>query len=56
MLVRNPNNPLIKKSDIQPTAEGLQVIGIFNPGACLVNDEIVLLMRVAEASEPEFGQ
>ena len=55
MLIRNQNNPLITKSDIQPTMEGLQVIGIFNPGACIVNGEIVLLMRVAEASFPELG-
>jgi len=55
MIVRNPNNPLIKKTDVQPTRDGLQVIGIFNPGACLLNGEIILLMRVAEASVPEPG-
>ena len=52
---RNPHNPIIKTHDVQPSAEGLKVIGVFNPGACLFGDEIILLARVAETCEQEKG-
>ncbi len=41
---------LLKPTDFAPTADGLEVIGVFNPGAARVGDEVVLLVRVAQGS------
>lgn len=45
---RHLSNPIIKPSDICPSKNGYQVIGAFNPGATIFNNEFVLLLRVAE--------
>ncbi|MCF6242239.1 MAG: glycoside hydrolase family 130 protein [Bacteroidales bacterium] len=50
MLYRNPKNPLITPKMIEPSAEGLQVVGAFNPAAVQFNDEIILIIRVAETT------
>ncbi|UCE08810.1 MAG: glycoside hydrolase family 130 protein [bacterium] len=52
---RIPHNPIIKTGDLNPSTEGLKIIGVFNPGACLFSDEIILLARVAETCEQEKG-
>jgi predicted GH43/DUF377 family glycosyl hydrolase len=39
---------LIGPEDLQPSRDNWEVIGAFNPGAVMVGDEIVLLVRVAE--------
>ncbi|HID08551.1 MAG TPA: glycosidase [Armatimonadetes bacterium] len=41
-------NPLITPEDIQPSTEGMEIIGTFNPGAIRFGDETLLLIRVAE--------
>ncbi len=41
---------LLGPADFRPTADGLEVIGVFNPGAARVGDEVVLLVRVAQGS------
>jgi len=47
---------LLGPADFGPTADGLEVIGVFNPGAARVGEDIVLLVRVAEGSmEKEPG-
>lgn len=49
MLVeRFPENPLIKPSDVPPSRDDYEVVGAFNPGAAVYNNEILLLLRVAE--------
>jgi len=53
MIQRSPHNPIIRIDDLKPSAEGLQVIGVFNPGACRLGDETILLVRVAESCVPE---
>jgi len=39
---------LLRPRDIPPTRDDFEVIGVFNPGAALYRDEVVLLVRVAE--------
>lgn len=55
MIQRNSKNPILKTDNLKPTADGLKILGVFNPGACRLGDEIILIMRVAEACEPEKG-
>lgn len=52
---RNLQNPLITPSMLTPSAPGYHVLGAFNPGATLYNDEVILLMRVAENCVKEEG-
>ncbi|NLD26344.1 MAG: glycosidase [Acholeplasmataceae bacterium] len=49
MIIREKQNPIITKEQIKPTAENLVVVGVFNCGAVKYRDEIILLLRVAEA-------
>jgi len=54
---RCPHNPIIKPSDIAPTGDDFEVIGVFNAGVARLGDEVVLLVRVAErpiSRHPEF--
>jgi predicted GH43/DUF377 family glycosyl hydrolase len=39
---------LLRPQEVKPFSDDFTVIGVFNPGAVRVNDEIVLLARVAE--------
>src|ERR1041384_2638759 len=48
MLERVKNALLLKPSDITPTDERLEVLGVFNPAAVRFKDEVILLVRVAE--------
>lgn len=45
---RSPNNPIIKPGNIEPSRGDFEVIGVFNAAAARFNDEVVLLLRVAE--------
>ncbi|MHC4646011.1 MAG: glycoside hydrolase family 130 protein [Planctomycetota bacterium] len=45
---RSPHNPIIGPKDIRPSREGFEVIGVFNAGVARSDDEVVLLLRVAE--------
>ncbi|MBW1851375.1 MAG: glycoside hydrolase family 130 protein [Deltaproteobacteria bacterium] len=56
MFKRCEKNPVIYPSDVKPSAEGYRVVGAFNPGAVLFNDEVILLLRVAESCIPEPGK
>ena len=55
VMKRLSNDPILKPSDIKPSRSDLEVVGVFNPAACMVGDEIVLILRVAEAAVPETG-
>ncbi|MCK5822395.1 MAG: glycoside hydrolase family 130 protein [Bacteroidales bacterium] len=48
MLRRHANNPIIKPSTMTPSVEGYNILGAFNPGATIYNNQIILLMRVSE--------
>lgn len=45
---RHPLNPLITPSDVQPSRSDMEIIGTFNAGVTLVQDGMVMLLRVAE--------
>jgi predicted GH43/DUF377 family glycosyl hydrolase len=49
MLVeRFPENPIITPSDVKPSRDDFEVVGAFNAGTAIYNDQTLLLMRVAE--------
>lgn len=52
MINKHPQNPLVKPDDVKPSLKGYKVLGAFNPGAIIFGDEILLLMRVAESTDP----
>ena len=49
---RFDENPLIRPEDVPPSAEGLEVVGAFNPGAFEFRGRVGLLVRVAERPCP----
>ncbi len=55
MLKRHGQNPLVRPGDVRPSSDEYEVVGAFNPGAVRFNDEIILLMRVAERCPPSRG-
>jgi predicted GH43/DUF377 family glycosyl hydrolase len=48
MLKRYFNRCLLGPSDLKPSQSDLEVIGVFNPGVIAMEQEVVLLLRVAE--------
>jgi predicted GH43/DUF377 family glycosyl hydrolase len=46
---RAPQNPILTPDMIRPSRSDLEVVGVFNPAATRQGDDIVLLLRVAEA-------
>lgn len=54
-LQRYSNQPILTTQDVKPYGDGFEVLGAFNPAACRFGDEILLLLRVAEAPKPEHG-
>ena len=55
-IIKHPENPLITPGMVVPSGKGLVVKGALNPGAVEYNDEIVLLLRVAEGCETIEGK
>lgn len=56
MIKRLNNKLLLSAEDFGPTADNFKIIGVFNPGAARLGDEVVLLVRVAQAyTEEEDG-
>lgn len=53
MITRRTNTCLFTPNDIVPSHPDLKVIGVFNPGVVRYDDEIILLVRVAEAAKEE---
>lgn len=45
---RFTENPLISPRDVKPSIDGWEVICVFNAGVARYQDEVILLMRVAE--------
>ncbi|QGQ98191.1 glycosidase [Paenibacillus psychroresistens] len=47
-ILRSNNNPIISPISVTASESNMEVIGVFNAGVARYNDEIVLLLRVAE--------
>ncbi|QDV35921.1 glycoside hydrolase family 130 protein [Tautonia plasticadhaerens] len=45
---RRSTRILLEPGDVPATRDDFEVVGAFNPGACRVGDEVVMLARVAE--------
>jgi len=45
---RSEHNPVIGPEDVKPSGDDFEVIGVFNAGVTRLEDEIILLLRVAE--------
>ncbi|MBN2525257.1 MAG: glycoside hydrolase family 130 protein [Deltaproteobacteria bacterium] len=54
-MLKYPHNPIITPGMITPSAAGLEVKGALNPGVTIFENEIVLLLRVAEAGICDSG-
>jgi predicted GH43/DUF377 family glycosyl hydrolase len=48
LLTRQFERLLLSPADLEPSRDDFEVVGVFNPGAIVVGDEVVLLVRVAE--------
>jgi len=55
LATRFPQNPLLMPKDIAPSAEGLQVICLLNPGVFRYQGKTWLLVRVAESIKQVEG-
>lgn len=53
---RHGDQPILITADVAPAEPGFVVLGAFNPAACRYGDEILLLLRVAEAPLPDPSQ
>ncbi len=56
MFSRCDKNPVVSPDDVTPSADGFKVVGSFNPGATIYNDEIILLIRLAESCVAREGK
>lgn len=45
---RAPQNPIVKPQDVKPSRQGYEVVCAFNAGVIRVDDEVLLLLRIAE--------
>jgi predicted GH43/DUF377 family glycosyl hydrolase len=48
LLKRHFERLLLSPADLEPSRDEFEVVGVFNPGAIVAGDEVVLLVRVAE--------
>jgi len=55
LAVRNNDNPLLKPSDLRPSAEGLEIECLLNPGVFQFNGKTYMLVRVAEKARQREG-
>jgi len=46
---RFANNPILIAAQVTPSRPDFEVVGVFNPGVIRIADEMLLLLRVAEA-------
>ena len=53
MIPKYEHNPILTPADVKPSHPDYRVLGAFNPGATLFQDEILLLLRVAEGCLPK---
>jgi predicted GH43/DUF377 family glycosyl hydrolase len=55
LALRFPENPLLLPKDLKPSAEGLQIISLLNPGVFRYQNKTWLLVRVAEGVAQKEG-
>ncbi len=56
MITRLSNSLLLQPCDINPSQDGWEVVGVFNPAVTIVGDDLFMLARVAERpTEKRFG-
>jgi len=55
IVTRFPTNPIVRLADVKPSHPDLEILGAFNPGATMFNDQRLLLVRVAERPIQEKG-
>jgi predicted GH43/DUF377 family glycosyl hydrolase len=48
LLKRHFERLLLGPADLKPSHDDFEVVGVFNPGAIVAGDEVILLVRVAE--------
>ena len=48
ILKRHFERLLLSPGDLEPLRDDFEVVGVFNPGAIIVGNEVILLVRVAE--------
>ncbi|HEX3446673.1 MAG TPA: glycosylase, partial [Isosphaeraceae bacterium] len=48
LLKRHYERLLLSPSDLKPSRDDFEVVGVFNPGAIVAHGEVILLVRVAE--------
>jgi predicted GH43/DUF377 family glycosyl hydrolase len=48
LLKRHFERLLLRPSDVAPSRDDFEVVGVFNPGAIVAHGEVILLVRVAE--------
>ena len=53
---RHPANPILTPAMLAASRPELEIVGVFNPGAVRLNDDVLLLLRVAEAPRAAAGQ
>ena len=47
-VTRSPQNPIITPEDVKPSGDDFEVIGVFNAGVARFDNDVILLLRVAE--------
>ena len=55
-MLRSDENPIITPDKVPPSNPAYRVRGAFNPGAIVVDDEVLLLLRVAEDVPADEGR
>jgi beta-1,2-mannobiose phosphorylase / 1,2-beta-oligomannan phosphorylase len=48
ILKRHFERLLLSPNDLEPSRDDFEVVGVFNPGAIILGNEVILLVRVAE--------
>jgi len=47
-VLRSPHNPIIRPEDVKPLRDDFEVIGVLNAGVTRFEQDVILLLRVAE--------
>lgn len=53
---RNPNNPIMRPSDLKPGIEGMEIACLLNPGVFRMDGKTWLVLRVAERPKQVEGK
>ncbi len=56
MVRRAPENPILTPAMVRPSRSDVEVVGVFNPGVTRYENDVLLLVRVAEAPLRSAGE